>query len=189
MEALEHDADSKVREAAGYVLAEYRDPRVIDPLIDLLTDADPSVRETAVRALGETAEAVDRTRAVEPLKQALRDSDWGVRQSAAEMLIRLKSDPQHVAEKLLLADLHNDDAEVRLGAAWSLVELGDARSLDPLVRLLYHDDSRISANAAQALGNLGDQRAATPLNATLNHPEEEVRAAVQTALRQLGHTV
>ena len=187
--ALDDDEDTNVRETIIYSLREFKDARAIEPLIAVLEDADPGVREAAVRALGETASALGSARAVEAFKGLLHDTDWGVRQSAAEMLNRLKADEHHEAEKLLLSDLQNDDAEVRLGAAWSLAELGDTRALNSLARLLYHNDNRISASAARALGKLGDQRAAAPLNTALAHQEAEVRSAAQEALRQLGYEV
>jgi HEAT repeat protein len=185
VDALERDAAPEVRLWTADSLGVLGDARAVEPLITALGDHDPGVRETAVRALGALAEALGSLRALAALAPVVHDSDWGTRQSAAEMLIRLGAAAQADAEALLIADLQADDAEIRLGAAWSLVELGDTQALDPLVRLLYHPDNRIAAAAAHGLGQLGDARAVVPLNAALGHADEAVREAAQDALRRL----
>lgn len=188
IKTLEHAADPEVRLWAADSLRLLRDARSIEPLITMLRSGEADVREVIVRALGETAEAIDSPRAVAALTGALTDADWGTRQSAAEMLIRLKADPDGAAEKLLLTDLQDADAEIRLGAAYSLVELGDPRAFDPLVSLLDHPDPRISGSAVWGLGELGDQRAVAPLTALLNHADESVRQSAESALRRLNET-
>ncbi|MBI1258887.1 MAG: HEAT repeat domain-containing protein, partial [Chloroflexi bacterium] len=90
------------------------------------------------------------------------------------------------AEQLLLTDLKNINEEIQLGAAWSLLEIGDPRALDPLVELLNHPDSRISSTAARGLGELGDPRAVIALTAALNHANEPLRKAAQAALDRLN---
>ncbi len=185
IEALQQDKDALVRQSAVYVLSKKPDARAIEPLITALEDPDPAVREETVRALGEIGAIISSTLIVEALTEALVDPDWGTRQSAAEMLIRLKADQEGEAERRLLADLQNEDVEIRLGSAWSLMHVSDERALEPLVQLLYHDNSRMVTLAAVALGKLGDQRAVIPLTATLNHADQEVRDAAKEALRQL----
>jgi len=186
IDALEQDADSEVRVYAARALAAQTDARAIEPLVAALKDDDPAVREEVVRALGELAEVLNSPRAVEPLAETLSDPDWGTRQSAAEMLIRLEIAHVEEAERLLLTDLMSLNNEIQLGAAWSLVEVGDPHALDPLVELLTDPDSRISANAARGLGELGDQRAVIALTAALNHANEALRKAAQDALDRLN---
>ena len=140
--ALEGDSDVEVRLYAARALVVQGDARAIEPLVGALKNSDPAVREEAARSLGELAELLNSPRAVEPLAQTLTDSDWGTRQSAAEMLIRLQMDHVEQAQGLLLADLRNEDDEIQLGAAWSLVELDDDRALEPLVTLLAHPDRK-----------------------------------------------
>jgi HEAT repeat protein len=187
--ALEGDADEETRVMAIRALGKRRDARAVEPLIAVLGDPSPMLREASARALGEIGAAVGGTRIREALALALHDSDWGTQQSAAEMLMRMGGEWQESAEALLLGDLQNSDVEIRLGAAWSLVELGDERALDPLLRLLYHQENRIAAAAAFGLGELGDHRAVQPLTAALEHADEAVREAVRAGLRRLGHSV
>lgn len=186
IDAMERDADATVRLWAADSLGVLGDARSVEPLIAALGDSDPGVRETVVRALGRLAEALGSPHALAAFVPMLRDPDWGTRQSAAEMLMRLDANDADQAERLLLADLQNEDAEIRLGAGWSLVELGDARALDPLVRLMYQPDTRIAVAAAQGLGQLGDPQAVAPLSAALHHADADVREAAQDALRRLG---
>ncbi|HVU12331.1 MAG TPA: HEAT repeat domain-containing protein [Phototrophicaceae bacterium] len=185
IEAVETDKEAVVRQSAVYVLSRKPDTRSIEPLVIALEDPDPAVREETARALGEIGAVITSSLLVEALTEALTDPDWGTRQSAAEMLIRLKTDSKDEAERRLLADLQNEDVEIRLGSAWSLMHVGDERALEPLVQLLYHDNTHMVTLAAVALGKLGDQRAVIPLTATLNHADQEVRDAAKAALRQL----
>lgn len=186
--ALNLDEASSVRAAAADALADCADARAVEPLIRALKDDDPAVREAAVRALGAVAARVGAVRALPALADAMKDADWGTRQSASEMVIKLDApnSPRAEAARLLLtADLMNDDPEIRLGAAYSLKEVGDARAADALTRLLYHWNGSISTAAALALGELGDERAIPALRNALSNADPQVRHAAQQALRSL----
>lgn len=184
---LRDDDHGRVRTAAAAALGRLGDSSVIEPLTAALADSEPAVREAAVRALGlaagrhGAAASASRT-----LQGALTDADWGTRQSAAEMLIALKRDDGS-GRALLIGDLEADDPEVRLGAAWSLLEVGDERAVDALARLLYHPNPEIALRAAVGLGESGDQRAVGGLVAILSHPDQRVRHAAAQSLRKLGH--
>jgi FOG: HEAT repeat len=186
------DPDAGVRAAAAGALAAHADARAVEPLIAVLADEDPAVRENAVRALGETALRLGGRRSLEALRGALTDTDWGTRQSAAEMLARLGADADGQARALLQADLRSTEAELRLGAAWSLLplieQMPDARTqvAEALAPLLYHADPRISASAALALGELGDRRAVPALRAARRAGDSQLRHAAQHALDKLG---
>lgn len=187
--ALTMDQAAPVRVAAADALAGFADARSVEPLITGLRDADPAVREASVRALGAVAAQVGVTRALPALAEAMKDSDWGTRQSASEMVIKLDkptSPRVEAAQLLLIADLTDDDPEIRLGAAYSLKEVGDPRAADALTRLLYHWSGSISAAAALALGELGDERAIPALRNALSHADPQVRHAAQQALRSMG---
>ncbi|MFQ3566789.1 MAG: HEAT repeat domain-containing protein [Aggregatilineales bacterium] len=186
------DLNASVRAAAAGALAAHVDARAVEPLIDALSDEDPAVRENAVRALGETALQLGGQRPLEALRGALTDLDWGTRQSAAEMLARLGVDADGQARALLEADLRSMDAELRLGAAWSLLPLVEQmpelrpQVAEALAVLLYHVDARISASAALALGELGDRRAVWALRAAQRASDSQLRHAAQHALDKLG---
>ena len=185
IEMLEREKDATARNAMVYALGEFRDARAIEPLIAIVSDTDPALREEAVRSLGQIGEEIESPRIIDALAARLGDEDWGTWQSAAEMLIRLNAPQKAEAERALITDLESENVEIQLGAAWSLVAVGDERALEPLVKLLYHPEARIAAYAAQGLGNLGDQRAVIPLTVTLSHEDEEVSRAAKRALARL----
>lgn len=183
---LRADRDSRVRAASAAALGRLGDAVVIEPLTGALADPEPAVREAAVRALGLVAGRHGAAASVQgTLGRVLTDDDWGTRQSAAEMLIALKRDDGS-ARTLLITDLEADDPEVRLGAAWSLLEVGDERAVDALARLLYHPNPEIALRAAIGLGESGDQRSVGSLVAVLSHPDQRLHEAAQQALVKLG---
>lgn len=173
--------------AALAVLARQPDARAVEPLIVALGAEPPEIREAAARTLGAIGAALGGARIAAALTAALNDADWGTRQSAAEMLLQLDAEAAPAAERLLLDDLADADAEIRLGAACSLAVLGDARALDPLVGLLAHGSDQVAESAAYGLGTLADPQAGAPLTAALEHPALSVRQAAAWALRQLEH--
>jgi HEAT repeat protein len=170
-------------------------------LIELLRGQDAAGREAAARALGDYAAHAERVgvfaadlavkaHIIDALTDALTDSDWGTRQSAAEMLMKLDCGREIEAGALLLADLESDDAEIRLGAAFSLARCGDEQSRtagrETLVRLMGHWQSEISAAAALAVAELGDRRAIPALQSALYSPITAIRQAAKAALQRLG---
>jgi HEAT repeat protein len=170
-------------------------------LIALLGGEDAAGREAAARALGEYAAHAERigvfaadlavkARIADALTGALTDSDWGTRQSAAEMLMKLDCGREIEASKLLLADLEADDAEIRLGAAYSLARCDDeqrrAAGRETLLRLMGHWQPQISAAAALGLAELGDRRAIPSLQSALYSPVTAIRQAAKAALQRLG---
>ncbi len=173
-------------------------------LLRAISDDDPQMRESAVRALGtligteQSDPATDINNmlvgtkpssltALEAIHAALDDSDWGVRQSAAEMAIKLETDQAEVAKLMLDEDSRNPDPEIRLGACWSMVLLHDERAVTPLIQLLYVDDPILIASAADALGDTNDQRAIPALLNFVEHADQDVREAAQDALERLGY--
>lgn len=183
--ASDYTADPLTFHAAGNVL------------IEALGDSNPAAREAAARALGDYATSAERigafaadvavkVRLVDALWVAVKDEDWGTRQSAAEMLVRIDNGRKVDALKLLAADLEVDDAEIRLGAAYSMARVGDERGIETLVRLQGHWHSRISAASALALAELGDRRSIPTLQTALYSPDDVIRQAAHTALRRLG---
>ena len=172
------DAELILRKLATNALGGLKDPRVLEPLLAALGDADAGVREAAASALGE----LEDPRAVEPLLAVLGDADAGVRAQAAKVLGRLK-DPRAVEP--LLAALRDADKNVREAAAWALGELKDLRAVEPLLAALKDADASVREAAAWALGELKDLRAVEPLLAALKDADADVRGAAAQALGEL----
>ena len=174
----------------------------LQELFHALTQDDPQLRETAIRALGTLLLARDNTpdegligtkpnvdsrwnEVLGAIASALRDQDWGVRQSAAEMLIKLHTPLEDDARALLYLDVQSPDPEIRLGAAWSLAFIKDERAVQPLIALLSHEDPIIVASAADALGETGDERAVAALTPLIVHEDEDIQDAARDALERL----
>lgn len=195
--ALQTGALPIERAAAASALADSLDARAIEPLIAALTsDPAPEVREAAARALGvgSIALGIMTPRTMAALVGAVDDADWGTRQSAAEMLVTLSQDARFYklnwnttptrALDLLVADLADDEAEIRLGAAWSLHTMGDARGAAAWASLLSHWDGRIRAAAALGLAEIGDARAIPALEAAIDGDDVMIAAAARAARAQ-----
>ncbi|NSW75431.1 MAG: HEAT repeat domain-containing protein [Candidatus Atribacteria bacterium] len=160
------------------------DPRVVDALIEALRDEskDPFVREDSAEALGKIGNPI----AIPPLIEAFQEMDaensdlWW---KASWALLKIK-DPR-VTESLLEA-LQHDIPQVRMGAAYTLGEIGDIRAVEPLITVLREDqEERVRTQAAHALGRLGDKRAVKPLIEALKDREHSVRYAAIMALWEL----
>lgn len=179
--------------------------------IEDLKDENRTIREAAVKALGELGDA----RAVDPLIEVLKgDSDSGIRESAAISLGMIKDERALVP---LLEALQGEDEHARSGAANGLGWLGDPRSVDalnqalqdefyevrglaamslgfikdpssvdPLIDALKDDRFEVRINAVVALGEIGDKKAIDPLVSALQDENEAVRAAAKGALQNLG---
>ena len=89
VELLTHDS-AVVQELAIEALAKVKDPRVLDPMVHILTTNDvSSMRETAAKTLGN----IDDPRAIDALKSALRDNNAYVIQVVAKALNNLNWEP------------------------------------------------------------------------------------------------
>jgi HEAT repeat protein len=164
--------------AAGQ-LGALGDPKAVGPLVRALSAPSPELREAICDALG----ALGDLRATNPLLSALRDPHEDVRGAAFTALLvigqrRANAMPDasawesHFADptaaltqiawqtdveavKLLQAALGDADAEVRIGAAYTLSHLGVLSALEPIAQLLYHDpDEEVRGAAAYSLGEL-----------------------------------
>ncbi|MHC4526296.1 MAG: HEAT repeat domain-containing protein [Planctomycetota bacterium] len=164
----------------------------VQPLINILSDDDRSVRIPAVWALGRIKDA----RAVEPLVAALKDKDKYVRTGVVFALGWIED---MRAVELLIGVLNEDqDWHVRRDAATALGRIGDKRALPYLTAALEEKDEPIGAvysegyeedvrrSAASSLGWIGDSSAVEPLIKTLDDQDEGLRCRAAYALGQIG---
>jgi len=148
----------------------------VEPLIDALADRRTYVRYGAADALGLTKDP----RAIEPLVAALGDQEYNVRVAAHIALQGMKA----LAVDSLVRGLHNGNARARAESAGLLAELGESRTVAPLVEALKDQEEEVRKQAAKALGHLKDPLAVRPLIAALEAPGSG--NAVADALGQLG---
>jgi len=73
-------------------------------------------------------------------------------------------------------------------AAQFLGEIGDARAVRALIKMLRHPEVTVRGYSAEALGKIGDGRAVAPLRDMLDRPGENssVRTYAQGALNRLS---
>ena len=205
--ALLRSKDAKQRLQAVKELGRFENPRTIEYLIQALEDEDDSTVNAAAQVLAGLGEP-----AVEPLLAALQSGECN-REAATRALGQIweLTDLVNLVYSPWYA-LINKSWERRSQAAKALGELGDARTVVPLIAALKDDspvvkraatqalgqiwqlpdlirlvcsDEVIQVQAAKALGELGDVRAVEPLIAALRGPDK-LRQAAAEALGKLG---
>lgn len=82
--------------------------------------------------------------------------------------------------------LHSSSAEAREQSAWTLGQVGDQRSVEPLLALTGDPDAGVREMVAWALGRVGDERTVEPLLGLLEDPSTSVRAKAAWALGLRG---
>jgi len=87
------------------------------------------------------------------------------------------------AVPLLTDDLHSDDAEVQIMAAYVLGMIKDPRALDALQRATIDGAPRLRREAATAMLRMGDRRALPTLVQSLEDVDPLVRARAILVLR------
>jgi HEAT repeat protein len=176
--------DSAARRRAADQLGAARARGGVRGLTTLTSDAEPSVREAAVFALGQIADPAVKG----ILIKLLSDKAAYVRASAAFALGMLADKS---AVQALSDALEDSESSVRGAAAAALGLLHDEAAVDELIDLLNDDSFDVRYDAVWALGQIGDPDAAEHLRAALaaspaRTPDqrlaESFREAVQNAL-------
>jgi HEAT repeat protein len=145
-------------------------------------DGNLRVREAAAEALGKIGDV----RAVKPLIKALRDVAFDVRLNAAFALGRI-GEPAIESLIEVLEDGNGLDREAAveaLKAMNTLSNTGDARVVQPHIKLLEDKNRAARQGAAKVLGMIGDVRAVEPLGKVLSHDDTGYYAA--EALAEIG---
>jgi len=179
------DPDSNVRGCACNALNTLGKHAVeaYSAVVELIDDPVPFVREAAVNAVANIAEATDNGQVAMPLVlKALKDPEPSVRRSAVMRLRRLK-----ISELIpdLVAVLVDEDATVANEAAMALGGFFKAAqpALPGLVKALGRNG--VTASAAGAIGNIGPTKKILPaLLAALK--DKSARTNIVAAIYQLG---
>ena len=120
-----------MRIQAAQALADLRDTRAIDPLIEMLSDTDPEIRAAAATILGSfvLAGCNRDTRSIKPLIKSLQDENAQVREASALSLGRITEHLSTEAARWPVEPLTNalkdENISVREAAAKSLSMMGD----------------------------------------------------------------
>jgi HEAT repeat protein/protein-S-isoprenylcysteine O-methyltransferase Ste14 len=137
--------------------------QAVDPLIELLKDPDPSLRQIAASTLGRIGSA----RAVDALMESLKDKNSNVRWDAAGALGKIRTEK---AVGPLITMLKDESGPVFYQAVTSLGRIGSPKALDPLIAALDVPNYWNRKAVVTALGDLGSETAVDPL---LNILEED----------------
>lgn len=170
------DEDWAVREEAASLLGTLKDSRAVVPLVQLLADADRSVRTAAIASLTAIGEA-----AVVPVGVCLTHRNLTVQEAAASILSSIAD--SRVLDGLL-ASLQSADWVVRMHAAKALGRIRDARAVGALLPLLQDKVKAVREDVVAALALIGPE-AVGPLIGTLTHDEWLVRLHAVEALGKL----
>ncbi|MDI6720349.1 MAG: HEAT repeat domain-containing protein [Methanomicrobiales archaeon] len=127
---------------AALGLGKIGDPAAVEALLAALGDADPDVRDAAVRAFGEIGEP-----AVAPLIGLLRSAPGDIRREAVRSLVQI-GDP---AVDRLIQALKETDAATREEAFRALAEMENRRAIEALLFALTEEDSELQRAARNAL--------------------------------------
>ncbi|MBE9004423.1 HEAT repeat domain-containing protein [Fortiea sp. LEGE XX443] len=140
-----HSADSTKRRKAIWDLGQQGDSRAIQPLVDLMIDADSQQRSLILAALSEIS-----TRALKPINRALaislQDESPQVRQNAIRDLTRVYDMMAQMSQMLGHA-VEDPDAEVQATAKYALTQMKKMRGL-PVQLNLPEDINQDSGQSA-----------------------------------------
>jgi len=158
-------------------------PDLHDSLLDLLSDASPTIRAAALRSLS----ATDAESFITILSGLDPDPHWSVRAALATVLGSMTSD---VALPRLEAMLADSDQRVIPAVLESLVKLKSPKAAAILLERLKVDDPVVRAAAATGLGTLKPSGGAAALAEAYTFgqrdPSYNARAAALAALASYG---
>jgi HEAT repeat protein len=180
IDAIQSD-HSSVRIFAAKELAKMKDPSVIDALSNAITDKEEEVRIEVVQALGD----IDDGKAVESLLYSLHDESLAVREKAVKSLGKLGK--RGTEDALILALNSNTNVSIICAIIESLGQIGNIRSVEPLIAHITHREPKVRELTAVALGKIRDDRAVEPLVAALSDDHERVRWYAADSLGKIGN--
>jgi protein-S-isoprenylcysteine O-methyltransferase Ste14 len=151
----------------------------IDPLLGLLDDPDPAMRQEAARVLGRIAPP----RAVGPLLQRLSDENEGVQFWAISSLGAIRSEE---AIGPFIAILQSRTKSTARAAAVALGRIGASAAVEALIGFLDVPNWWDRAAAVDALGEIGRDDAVGPLIERFEGEDVHVRRSIVVALLKIG---
>lgn len=177
---LEHQWKD-VQSAALDACIALKTPEVVEKFREMLASDDPGKRAIAIKGLL----SIDLEGNEKALKQALRDASADVRWAAIDTLGTLKSIPSEVMDEIM-ACVHDEDSDVRLGLIKVLSEVGGSVPIPYLQAALTDEDDWVKIRAVEALGRLKGKDALPQLIAMLETSTPLVAIKVIEALGDIG---
>ncbi len=174
-----------IREKAIAVLSRIKPRRIVDLLVDQLTDKDLYIRRRAAETLGSIGSADILPVLIMVL---VKEKETKIRSHAAISLGKIGSSE---ALRPLIGVLHTDkDSEVRKSTAEALGLIGSTGALPELIKVLTTDkDNQVRIGAAEALGKIRSDMTVSQLIRTFAaEKESSVRWRIAMSLGKLGGT-
>lgn len=175
-----HSEDPTVRSNAAQALGRIDEPGVINPLVEVLADADPNIQYEAMEALENRGR-----KAVPALLKTAESGDRIFRAKAIELLGRI-GDPQ--SKEVIEKSLSDTSSEVRAQAVISLrwIAFGDAVEL--IVPMLDDPDANVRMMVVFALGELREHESARrALEKALTIKDNQLREKAAHFLGETGN--
>jgi HEAT repeat protein len=157
------DADAQVRKSAALVVAHFSLAAASPVIHRLVTDADPAVRESALKALVALPDVP-----WSMVQGMMRDPHADVRVTAWRSLLKA----QRLTMDAVLLALVSDNPELRESAAHSLEDFPGDQALDALFRCLQDPNARVRLSSVQSLSALRSRKS-VPILTKLLATEEE----------------
>jgi HEAT repeat protein len=177
---------------SAWALGEIKDDYAIEPLVELLADDDPLVREMAVLSLGE----IESSTAIDPIVDAVarypelaEPAIWALGEISGSRANRARDE---LFKQLGQRGRDNDQVWAgRLGTREARSMAGDASAL---IDAMGDGDAEMRASAAEWLGKADDESSVESLLDALRDADPAVRAMAVWALdetnpsREHSHT-
>ncbi len=192
LHALKEDSSAEVRAATAVALGKfallcelgklptYSTGKIYPALLDVWDNK----LETAVvkrRAL-EAISPFNLPRVKELIEQAYNSNDTKLKASAIYAMGR-NCDSAWL--NTLLAELNNDEAEIRYEAANACGELSSEEAVPHLIKLTEDEDNQVQEAAIKALGDIGGEQAKQALRKLMKNPQPRIREAAKSALKEV----
>ena len=189
---LKEDVSAKVRAAAAMALGKfalqgelgnlpsYYCETVCKSLLEVLDNKTEST-EVKCRAL-EAISPFNLPRVKELIETAHHTDDIKLRASA---IYAMGHNYDLAWLPTVLAELNNEEAEIRYEAANACGELGAEEAMPRLIEMTENDDQRVREAAIKALGGIGNQQAKQALSKLAKNPQPGIREAAKSALKEI----
>ncbi|MCA0458189.1 MAG: HEAT repeat domain-containing protein [Chloroflexi bacterium] len=177
IDALVAEPDLNVREDLTWALVRLK-AAAFQPLVALLSDANPKTRHSAVHVLTKIGGEV----VVDALTGMLADSEPSVISKAAFGLAQVGDER---AIPALVAIVGHENREVQTMLMDVLERFGEP-SVQPLIERMNDERWQVREQAADSLGGIGDRAAVPVLVEALKDEMWQVRFSAVTALAHIG---
>ena len=177
LQALRDETDILVREDISFALMRLGDV-AIDPLVDLLQDADPNVRHHAAHTLGKIGNPL----VIDDLVGVLQDSSATVVHKTVYALGQI-GDARAVGG--LVSILGHPNADVQTNLVKTLTDFG-AEAIPHLTPRYQHHDWAVREQVVDILGQIRDQSVIPLLKQALDDVDWRVRLSAVNAIGNYG---